>query len=68
MKFLVPSPVGPALPEKGIRELSRTLKRAEARGLFPKRVPLFPGANSKGWPEVVIDAHLEKLAEQSRSA
>jgi hypothetical protein len=62
MRFLVPAPKGPALPEKGIAESSRTLKRAEARGLFPRRVPIFPGAATKGWPECVIDEHLEKLA------
>jgi hypothetical protein len=66
-KFLVPNPTGPALPEKGIKESSRTLKRAEARGLFPKRVPIYPGAATKGWVESVIDEHLEALAELSRA-
>jgi hypothetical protein len=66
MKFLIPNPKGPALPEKGIKESSRSLKRAEARGLFPKRVPIYPGANTKGWPECVIDQHIEALADMSR--
>jgi len=68
LKFLVPNPTGPALPEKGIKESSRTLKRAELRGLFPKRVPIYPGANTKGWVESVIDEHLEQLAQMSRVA
>jgi hypothetical protein len=66
MKFLVPNPTGPALPEKGIKESSRTLKRAEARGLFPRRVPIYPGAITKGWVESVIDEHLAKLADLSK--
>ena len=66
MKFLVPNPTGPALPEKGIKESSRTLKRAELRGLFPKRVPIYPGASTKGWVESVIDEHLAKLADLSK--
>jgi hypothetical protein len=68
VKFLIPNPKGPALPEKGIKESSRSLKRAEARGLFPKRVPIYPGGNTKGWVELVIDQHLEKLAEKSRAS
>jgi predicted DNA-binding transcriptional regulator AlpA len=52
-------------PEKGIPYSDRQLKRLEAKGTFPKRVPLAGGA-IKGWPEVVIDQHLEGLAEMSR--
>jgi hypothetical protein len=68
LKFLTPDPVGPALPSKGIKESSRTLKRAEARGLFPRRVPIYPGASTKGWPEIIIDQHLEALADKCRTA
>jgi predicted DNA-binding transcriptional regulator AlpA len=66
LKFIVPRPSGPAIPELGISLSSRQLKRAEAEGKFPKRVPLYPGANSKGWPSIVIEEYLERLAEQSR--
>lgn len=52
-------------PEKGIPYSDRQLKRLEAKGTFPKRVPLAGGA-IKGWPEVIIDQHLEALAEMSR--
>ena len=52
MKFLVPNPTGPALPEKGIKESSRTLKRAEARGLFAKRVPIYPARSQKAGSRV----------------
>jgi predicted DNA-binding transcriptional regulator AlpA len=48
--------------EKGIPYSDRQLKRLEAKGLFPKRVPL-AGGSIKGWPESVIDQHIEKLVE-----
>jgi predicted DNA-binding transcriptional regulator AlpA len=63
MKFLVQRQLG---PDKGITYSDRQLKRLEAKGLFPKRVPLAGGC-LKGWPEVVIDEHLEKLADKSRA-
>jgi hypothetical protein len=62
LKFVVPQPNGPALPEYGITQSSKQLKRAEARGLFPKRVPLYPGANVKGWPSAVLELHIADLA------
>ena len=52
-------------PEKGIGYSDRQLKRLEAKGAFPKRVPL-AGGSIKGWPEIIIDQHLEVLAEMSR--
>jgi predicted DNA-binding transcriptional regulator AlpA len=63
MKFLVQRQLG---PDKGITYSDRQLKRLEAKGLFPKRVPLAGGC-LKGWPEVVIDEHLESLARKSRA-
>ena len=53
--------------EKGIPYSDRQLKRLEAKGAFPKRVPL-AGGSIKGWPEVVIDQHIEALADMSRAA
>ena len=50
--------------EKGIPYSDRQLRRLEAAGL-PKRVPL-AGGSLKGWPEVVIDQHIEALADMSR--
>jgi hypothetical protein len=64
VKFLVPNPKGPALPEQGITLSSRQLKRAEAEGKFPRRVALYPGANVKGWPSSVIENYLAELARQ----
>jgi hypothetical protein len=52
---------------KGIPYSDRQLKRLEARGAFPKRVPLAVGGSIKGWPDTVIDQHLEELVEKSRS-
>ena len=52
---------------KGIPYSDRQLKRLEAKGLFPKRVPL-AGGSIKGWPECVIDEHLASLADMSRAA
>jgi predicted DNA-binding transcriptional regulator AlpA len=52
-------------PEKGIPYSDRQLKRLEGKGSFPKRVAL-AGGSIKGWPEVIIDQHLEALAEMSR--
>ena len=51
---------------KGIPYSDRQLKRLEAKGLFPKRVPL-AGGSIKGWPESVIDQHIEALADMSRA-
>ena len=64
MKFLVHKQL---LPEKGIPYSDRQLRRLEAKGLFPKRVPLVSGGALKGWTEVVLDEHLEALAEKSRT-
>jgi hypothetical protein len=66
MKFVIPRPHGPAIPEYGITLSSRQLKRAEAAGHFPRRVAIYPGASVKGWPSIVLDEHLAKLAEKSR--
>ena len=66
MKFVVPRPHGPAIPEYGITLSSRQLKRAEAAGHFPRRVAIYPGASVKGWPSVLIEEHLEALAQMSR--
>jgi hypothetical protein len=66
LKFVTPRPSGPAIPEYGITLSSRQLKRVEAAGHFPRRVAIYPGASVKGWPSVVIEEHLEKLAEKSR--
>jgi predicted DNA-binding transcriptional regulator AlpA len=62
MKFLTFEALKPL---KGIPYSNRQLKRLEAKGAFPKRVPL-AGGSIKGWPEVVIDEHLEKLADLIR--
>jgi hypothetical protein len=51
----------------GIPYSSRQLKRLEARGLFPRRVPIAPGCSIKGWPSSVLEEHLEKLADLSRN-
>jgi predicted DNA-binding transcriptional regulator AlpA len=64
MKFLVYNQLR---PEKGVPYSDRQLKRLEAKGMFPKRVPL-AGGSLKGWPEILIDEHIEKLAEMSRAA
>ena len=53
--------------EKGIPYSDRQLKRLEAKGTFPKRIAL-AGGSIKGWPEPVIDQHIEGLIEQSRVA
>ena len=53
--------------EKGIPYSDRQLKRLETKGVFPKRVPL-AGGSIKGWPECVIDQHIEALADMSRAA
>ena len=62
MKFVVPNAEGAALPQYGINLSSRQLKRAEADGKFPRRVPLYAGANAKGWPSTVIEDYLAGLA------
>jgi predicted DNA-binding transcriptional regulator AlpA len=54
-------------PEKGIPYSDRQLKRLEAKGTFPKRVPL-AGGSIKGWPEIIIDQHMEELVELSRTS
>ncbi len=64
MKFLT---YGELLPQKGIPYSDRQLKRLEAKGTFPKRVPL-AGGSIKGWPECVIDQHIEALADMSRAS
>jgi hypothetical protein len=66
LKFVIPRPHGPAIPEYGITLSSRQLKRAEAAGHFPRRVAIYPGASVKGWPSVVLEEHLESLAQLSR--
>jgi predicted DNA-binding transcriptional regulator AlpA len=53
--------------DKGIPYSDRQLKRLEAKGTFPKRVPI-AGGSIKGWPEIVIDEHIAALAEKSRAA
>jgi hypothetical protein len=55
-------------PEKGIPYSDRQLKWLEAKGLFPKRVALCAGGSLKGWPEILIDQHIEALVEMSKSA
>ena len=53
--------------KKGIPYSDRQLKRLEAKGTFPKRVPLAAGGSVKGWPETIIDEHFENLVAISRS-
>ena len=53
--------------QKGIPYSDRQLKRLEARGAFPKRVPLAVGGSIKGWPSTVIDQHIEALADKCRN-
>jgi predicted DNA-binding transcriptional regulator AlpA len=65
MRFLIFKQLA---PEKGVPYSDRQLKRLEAKGAFPKRVALAAGGSIKGWPEIVIDQHLEALAEMSRAA
>ena len=60
MRFLVYAQLR---PEKGIPYSNRHLKRLEAQGKFPKRVPL-AGGILKGWPETVIDEHIDALADE----
>ena len=50
--------------EKGVPYSDRQLKRLEAKGAFPKRVALCAGGSLRGWPEVVIDRHIEGLVEK----
>jgi len=54
-------------PDYVIPYSSRQLKRLEAKGLFPRRVPIAPGCAIKGWPSIVIEEHLKKLANLSRN-
>jgi predicted DNA-binding transcriptional regulator AlpA len=54
--------------EKGIPLGDRQLRRLEAKGAFPKRIPIASGCAIKGWPEIIIDEHLAQLAEKSRAA
>ena len=65
MRFLVFKQLA---PEKGIPYSDRQLKRLEAKGAFPRRVALAAGGSVKGWPEPIIDEHLEVLADMSRTA
>jgi hypothetical protein len=53
--------------EKGIPLGDRQLRRLEAKGAFPKRIPIASGCAVKGWPEVIIDEHLAQLAEKARA-
>ena len=53
--------------QKGIPYSDRQLRRLEAKGSFPKRVAL-AGGSIKGWPESVINQHIEALADMSRAA
>jgi predicted DNA-binding transcriptional regulator AlpA len=48
--------------EKGVPYSNRQLKRLEAKGKWPKRVPLAGGA-IKGWVDAEIDKHLARLTE-----
>lgn len=59
MRFLTFKQLG---PEKGIPYSDRQLKRLEAKGKFPKRVPLAAGGSIMGWAEPTIDLHIEELA------
>ena len=68
LKFVVPHPKGPAIPEYGIKLSSRQLQRAEEIGKFPRRVPLYSGASVKGWPSTVIDEYLAALARECEVA
>jgi hypothetical protein len=54
-------------PRFGIPYSNRQLKRLEAAGKFPRRVPLVEGGSFKGWPEVLIDEHLARLVAVSRN-
>ena len=47
--------------QKGIPYSDRQLKRLEARGVFPKRVPLAVGGSIKGWPDTVIPLRPELI-------
>jgi len=52
------------LRDHGVIIGRRQLDRLEARGLFPRRVPV--GANSVGWVETEIDAYVDaKIKERS---
>ena len=62
MKFLVFKQLQ---PEKEFHVRDRQLKQLEAQGMFPRRVPL-AGGSLKGWPEIVIDQHIEALIKLSR--
>jgi prophage regulatory protein len=46
---------------KGIPHSKSTLRRLEAAGLFPKRVPISPGRH--GWIEEELDDHQARLIE-----
>src|SRR5262249_25004936 len=63
MRFLL---YGDLRTSKGIPYSDRQLKRLEAKGTFPKRVAI-AGGSIKGWPEVVIDEHISKLAAECRN-
>ena len=52
--------------KKGIPYSDRQLKQLEAKGTFPKRVPLAAGGSVKGWPETIITT-FENLVAISRS-
>ncbi len=55
------------LKDHGVRLGRRQVDRLEARGRFPKRVPI--GDARVGWVEAEIDAHVEsKIAGRSQAA
>jgi hypothetical protein len=53
------------LAARGIPYSDRQLKRLEAAKKFPRRVPLAKGDAIKGWADVTMDRHIEKLAKLS---
>src|SRR5262249_16115047 len=54
-------------PDYGIPYSNRQLKRLEAKGLFPKRIPLVVGGSLKGWTDVVLGEQVQKRAEMSKA-
>jgi hypothetical protein len=65
MRFITPKNIKEL---KGVPYSDRQLRRLEGQGLFPRRQLFAEGARLKGWPEQVIDGHLEKLAKKSEVA
>ena len=57
----------PELRDHGVVYGRRQIDRIEAKGRFPKRVPI--GENRVGWLETEIDAHVEmQIAARSTAA